>query len=249
MLILIFLISSSFAATIIPFERDAPRKEKYAFLRSTNDLSLNYTSTYGVDENDQLYWEGSTIKNYGPNNIVPDYQGEDFASREYYFTSDDHAIRDTHLWITDYNGSSWMSDMFETVLVFLPRLNQMQVEEVGDKLVVTLTTGEEILFSAKERTIKSGVLVEAPMDMNPDRNLRNFADISYNGKGIILRSDAKAADPRLSPTIQVLKQGQKPCVLPSETFWTQTGYPKFKFIRDEEAFAVIKQKCGMKYLP
>lgn len=187
--------------------------------------------------------------NNGTNDIVPttvtDY---DFAYRNFDFVTDDHSQRDTFLWMTDYIGSGLTSDMFETAMVFLPRENQMHVEETTDELIVTLVTGEEVIYAKDSRKIKSGVLTERAVDFNPDRSARKFADVSYSGKGLVIRSDAKAADPRLAKNVQILKAGFKPCVVAGKNFWTQEGFPKFKFITDDEAYKKISELCGEEYI-
>lgn len=247
---LILLSTPVFAATVIPFERDVPRVSEYSFITSTNQESRHFSSAFGGDENNELYYRGFYIQNVGPNIIVPtEPTSVDFANREYFFMTDDRSKRDTYIWMTDYIGSGWTSDYFETVLMFLPRKNQMHVEESDQDLIVTLSTGEEVTFFKKYKTLNGGVLKEAPVDFNPNRNMRSHAQISYSGKGTIIRSDAKGADPRLASSVQILKGELKPCKLPGSIFWTQEDFPKFKFVSDEEAYEVIKEKCGTQYLP
>jgi hypothetical protein len=243
---LIALISTPLiAATIIPFEREAPRVDRYNHISSDNRTSLNYLTRYGVDEGMLRYWRGFSLTNRGPNEIVtPTPESMNFAFRDYFFTSDDHSQRETYLWITDYNGSGRNSDYFETILFFLPRKNQMHVEELNNELIVTLGTGEEVIFSSKSKTLLSGVLKEGPVDLNPKRSERKHAQVQYFGKGLIIRSDSKGSDPRLTPSLQVLKKGETPCKISSETFWTQEGHPKFKFVSDHEALKIIEEKCG-----
>ncbi len=236
------------SATIIPFERETPRVDRYHHISSDSRASSNYLSRYGIDDELNRYWRGFSFSNRGPNDIVPAKpEGINYAFRDYFFTSDDHSQRETYLWITDYNGSGRTSDYFETILFFLPRENQMHVEELSDELVVTLGTGEEVIFSTKNKTLLSGVLKEEAVDLNPNRSLRKYARIQYSGKGLIIRSDAKGSDPRLTPSLQVLKNGEAPCKISSETFWTQEGHPKFKFVSDQEALKVIEEKCGVGY--
>lgn len=116
-------------------------------------------------------------------------------------------------------------------------------------MLVTLSTGEEVSFFTKYKTLNGGVLEEGPLDLHPDRAQRKHAQITYSGKGIIIRSDSWGADPRLAKNVQVLKRGLPACKIAGEAFWTQDGFPKFKFIRDEDAYTVIADKCGKEYLP
>ena len=251
-IILASIISSSaFAATIVPFERDVARNDRYYYITSRNDVSNVFRTAFGADENGILYKRGFSFTNHGPNDIVPTEPNEsfEFPTRDYFFSTDDGAKRDTYLWISDYVGSGRTSDYFETMLVFLPRVGQMHVEEQDQNLIVTLNTGEEITVFKKYKTLVGGVMSEKPVDLNPDRAQRRFAEIDYTGKGIMIRSDAKGADPRLAKTASVFKKGLPVCKIPGPTFWTQDGHPKFKFVNDEDAYAVIKEKCGAQYMP
>lgn len=242
--------SISSGATIVPYEREIPRLEKYSFLSSESSPSGNYFIEYAGDENNTEYAQGFSILNQGPNLIVPEQPWSlEMIQRSYSFTTDDGSQRENYIWITDSNGSGRISDLFETVIVFLPRVGQMHIEETGDALVVTLSTGEEVTFSPAHKAITGGVLSEAPVDLNPSRSDRQFAGIKYTGKGIMIRSDSRAADPRLGKMLEVQKAGLAPCRVEKDVFWTQEGYPRFKFIKDEEAFAMIKEKCGADYLP
>lgn len=245
-----FLASSVWAATIIPFERDVARITEYYYITANNLDSKHFQSHYGADYERNLYYRGFAIMNQGPNDIVPTMpEGLNHPSREFTFLNNDRARRDAFIWLTDYNGSGYVSDYGETILVFLPRHNQFHVEEREETLEVTLTTGEEVTFFKKYKTLDGGVLSEKPVDLNPIRADRKFAQIDYSGNGIMIRNDGWGKDPRLTKNSIVLKKGLKPCTVPSSVFWTQEGYPKFKFVSDEDAYAVIAQKCGAEYLP
>ncbi len=250
LLTLPLIASSVWAATIVPFERDVPRIDKYYYIMAHNRDSLHYQSQFGADRAENLYYRGFSIVNHGPNDIVTTTPEQiEHPFRDFSFYNDDRARRDTYIWITDYIGSGYVSDFAETILFFLPRQNQFHVEERSETLEVTLTTGEEVTFFKKYKTFDGGVLTEKPLDMNPVRSERKHAQIGYSGKGIIIRSDAWGADPRLTKKVEILKSGLKPCILPAPLFWTQEGFPKFKYVTDEEAYTVISEKCGPEYLP
>ncbi|WPU65089.1 hypothetical protein [Peredibacter starrii] len=243
--------TSALAATIVPFERDVARIDRYNYITARNDASTVFRTEYGADDNAVLFKRGFSFTNFGPNDIVPTEPNDSFEypTRDFFFVTDDGAKRDTYLWMTDYVGSGRTSDYFETMLVFLPRVGQMHVEEQDQNLIVTLNTGEEMVVFKKYKTLIGGVMTEQPVDLNPDRAQRKFAQIDYTGKGIMLRSDAKGADPRLAKTVTVFKKGLPGCKIPGPTFWTQDGHPKFKFVNDEDAYTVIKDKCGAQYMP
>lgn len=250
LLFALFASSLSLASTIIPFERDLPRVEKYSYLGSGSSPSGNYFIDYAGDENEVEYSLGFSVTNHGPNNIVPDQPiSLTMIQRNFSFVTDDGSQRENYVWITDSNGSGRISDYFETLIVFLPRVGQMHIEETSSEMIVTLPTGEEVLFNKIHKAIEGGVLSEAPVDLNPERSQRQFAGIKYHGKGIMIRSDSRAADPRLGKNLQIIKAGMSPCTMSKDSFWTQDGYPQFKFLRDEDAFNLIKEKCGEAYLP
>lgn len=245
-----FLFSYVQASTIIPFERDISRLPEYHFIMSKNDISNFFTSLFVGDENENLYSHGFSFQNHGPNEIVTtSMTGFDYAYRDFSFITEDKSKRDTYLWVSDYAGTGSVSDFFESIIVFLPRENQMHIEETDSDLLVTLTTGEELLFSKKHKTIKSGVIKEGPLDYNPSRSARKHAQLTYSGKGLMIRVDSRGSDPRLGTTAQIVKEELPVCKIPSKTFWTQDGFPKFRFVSDEDAFAVISEHCGSSYLP
>ncbi len=230
------------ALTIVPFERDAPRDYKVNYGISQNLDSLFFSTVHRVDHDEQRYFHGYNFYNYGPNIIVPS-EGQGHMTREYYFSTHDHAKRDVYLWVTDNIGYGNVSDMMESFFVFLPRENQIHFEESGDEILVTLNTGEEVIFSKKEKTIVSGVLSEGPVDTNPNRSNRKFADIKYNGTGTMIRLDKRAGDPRLGTTAQIYRPGKKVCKVKSSYFFTQTGWPNFKEVSDDVVERLIVKLC------
>ena len=242
------LLNSAWSQTTIPFLRDVPRIAEYAFVSSSAQDSDHFRTSFSGDLNDNLYFKGYTIQNMGPNDIIPtEPTSIDFPSREFFFVTDDNAKRDTYLWITDYVGSGATADYFETVMVFLPRVSQQSMQEVGDEIHANLATGEEVVFFKKYKTLLRGVLSEGALDFNPDRTKRSHAQISYFGKGIIIRSDTKGSDPRLARRVKIIKNNLPTCELPGSLFWTQVDFPKFKFVNDEDALKLIGQKCGPQY--
>jgi hypothetical protein len=243
------LLGLILASTVIPFERDVTRLPQPKFLTSHYSSSGNYFEDYAGDANEELFYQGFSFMNMGPNDIVPTTpEGLDYPYRNFSFVTEDHARRDVYLWLTDYNGSGRISDMYETVMVFLPRNNQMSIEEKDNDMIVTLTTGEEVIFSAQDKTIQGGVLSEDPLDLNPDRNQRHFSRVHYNGKGIVIRSDIRANDPRQVKKSRVMRVGKDTCVVDTKVFWTQEDFPQFKFVDDESAYSAIEKNCGKDFL-
>lgn len=243
------LLGLTLASATIPFERDITRLPQPEFLTSHSSASGYYFEDFAGDAEENLFYQGFSFMNMGPNDIVPTTpEGLDYPYRNFSFVTEDHARRDVYLWLTDYNGSGAISDMYETVMVFLPRKNQMSIEEKESDLIVTLTTGEEVIFSAQDKTIKSGVLTEEPLDFEADRSQRKFSRVHYQGSGIVIRSDLRANDPRLAKKSKIMRAGKTPCLVDAKVFWTQEDFPQFKFVDDEAAYATIAENCGRDFL-
>jgi len=248
-----FIILFLFASTLwaqVPFKRDEPRIKKYSYIGGSSSPSGFYDINYGGDQDGNEYYTGFGFYNYGPNDVVPpQVPSMAMISRSFDFVSNDESKRENYLWITDTNGSGYTSDYMESVLVFLPRLNQFEIKELGKYNEVILPTGESVFFYANEKVVSEGVFSEGPVDLTEDRNLRKFPVISYHGKGTLIRSDARARDPRLAPKLRVQKAGLKDCLVDSKVFWTQEGFPQFQFIEDVNAYDAIIEYCGVTYLP
>lgn len=232
------------------FERDVPRIHAYSYVMSQQD-NQDVVWRFGGDKDDNLYYRGFSITNLGPNHIITEIPGPylETPMREFYFKTDDMSRRDTYMWVTDYNGSGNMSDFMESIFVFLPRVVPMSIEDQGENFEVTISTTEKIKIFKKYKTLDSDILKEGPVDLNPNRRTRNFADIKYSGTGLIIRSNAKGADPRLGGDVEIIKGDLKPCFIEASVFWTQEDYPRFKFIHDQDAYRAIEKHCGPQYTP
>lgn len=248
--LMVLAISPTFAATYIPFERDLPRIEKCAFTASRNDESSFYRTLYCGAADETLYIKSRMIHNVGPNDIIDNIpEGFEYPNRSWEFVTGDSSRRDTWLWISDDPGTGRTSDFMESAVMLLPRTYRTHIAMSGDELVVTLTTGEVVRFHKKYKTITEGILREEPLDTNPDRDARNFARFTYEGSGVILRSNARGADPRLAKFVLVTRPGLPDCRVPASVFWTQEDWPKFRFVRDEDAYVAIITHCGSEYVP
>lgn len=244
-----FITLSCMANSFIPFDRPEPRVESCEYSTSRNSESPFFTTHYcGI--NNELFFSGRQIHNIGPNDIIDNIpDGLVYPSRSWQFISEDYSQRETWLWLTDDVGTGAISDYMESAVVILPRKQLPQITEQGDHLLVTLTTGEEVTFHQKYKTIVAGSISELPIDTNPNRPGRKFAQFEYHGFGVVLRSNASGADPRLSKFLYVIKKGLPDCKVATKLFWTQEDWPKFRFVRDEDAYATIASHCGTQYIP
>lgn len=202
---------------------------------------------------------GFDFSNRGGNRILPERHNVDknlFFTRDFQFRFDDRARQDIHLSVTDWAPSRdrqfRLSELMNSVIHFFPRKYVPAILVANGRSIVTLPTGEAVEFDAKTHEVLSGVLAEAPVDLNPDKAKRRFASIDYLGKGLMVRADARGTDPRLgtTATISVAEPGcaggvcKKLCRVASKELWEQKGAVRFKFATDEEFDRFLQSRCG-----
>jgi hypothetical protein len=226
-----------------------------------------YSRTFGAPL--ELAWEyrqnphglivGFDFSNRGGNRILPERHNVDknlFFTRDFQFRFDDRARQDIHLSVTDWAPSRdrqfRLSELMNSVIHFFPRKYVPAIAVVNGRSIVTLPTGEAVEFDPKTHEVLSGVLAEAPVDLNPDKTKRHFASIDYLGSGLMVRADARGTDPRLgtTATITVAAPGcsdgscKKLCRVASKELWEQKGAVRFKFATDEEFDRYLQSRCG-----
>lgn len=198
------------------------------------------------------------LTNRGSPRTVPYGTREfDSAYREFAFSFRQRAKQDMKLSVTEFSipGAPISHTEMNTSFYFFPRKVLPSVKENGDKLVVSLPTGEEVLFDAKTKEIIGGALKEdGPMDNSPDRHKRKFAAISYHGKGVVIRADQRGELPEHdmvwgNTKNAVISHKGKQCRVRAKDLWNQkdseTAY--FLFPTDEEfAQKILIGKCGWK---
>ncbi len=205
--------------------------------------------------------DGFSFENLGPNDIIPS-KNKPYLSRHYSFDYPNQARQNIALDITDIPTSSDSHSMLSHFL-FFPRKNLPLVQQLTGTIDVTLPTGEKVIFAKESKKIMDGVLAEGPIDMNPDRFKRQFADIRYKGKGVVLRANARGMSPQLGEfekqtidsgygrkgAVDVLiingSTGQR-CKRPKADFWEPVDVSpiEFKFATDEAFNEYLKKNCG-----
>ena len=213
---------------------------------------------YRVNRNNQIV--GFEFSNRGGNRILPnryDIAKNLLFTRDFQFRFDDRARQDIHLAVTDWAPSAdrqfRLSELMNTIILFFPRNYLPAITTLDGRYVVTLPTGEQIQFDALTREIVGGVFSEAPVDLTSNRAARKFPAISYSGKGVVIRVNARGADPRLGTTATITTgspadcpKGKNcdPCQVPSRELWSQSGAVRFKFPRDAEFDQYLRSRCG-----
>lgn len=214
---------------------------------------------YRVNRDSQIV--GFEFSNRGGNRILPnryDIDKNHLFTRDFQFRFDDRARQDIHLSVTDWAPSPdrqfRLSGLMNSVMHFFPRNYLPAIASSDGRYIVTLPTGEQIQFNAITHEILGGVFSEEPVDLTPNRAARKFPGVSYSGKGVVVRVNARGADPRLgtmatittgSPAADCPK-GKKcdQCQVPSKELWSQSGAVRFKFPSDADFDRYLRSRCG-----
>jgi hypothetical protein len=204
---------------------------------------------------------GFEFSNRGGNPILPPRHNIDknlFFSRDFQFRFDERARQDIHLYVSDWAPSRdrqfRLSELMNSVIYLFPRNYVPAIASLAGRTVVKLPTGEEMEFNADTYEVLGGAFAEAPVDLNPDRSARKFAGLRYTGRGVVVRADARGADPRLGTTATITAAPQASecgeaecagqCRVPSQELWEQKGAVRFKFSTDEEFDRYLLVRCG-----
>jgi hypothetical protein len=214
---------------------------------------------YRKDRQSQIV--GFEFSNRGGNRILPpryDIGKNLLFTRDFQFRFDERARQDIQLFVSDWAPSRdkqfRLSELMNSIFHFFPRNYLPAIVGSGASYIVTLPTGEQVEFDAKTREIVGGVFSETAVDLNPDRVARKFPGVSYLGKGLVVRADARGTDPRIAKTATITT-GTPPadcekgaacsqCQVPSKDLWHQNGAARFKFSTDQEFDRYLLSQCG-----
>ena len=228
----------------IPLERLHPRQPMASV--SSRYIDKNFLTQFYRDEKDNLFEYGIKITMTAPTSMGQVIDGSP-TTREWSFISEDNAINATYMHITDEPTPGTISHLMESAIVLIPRKEKPRAQTVGDEIHVTLPTGEMVIFDAKTKVIKQGAFKEAPIDTNPNRNLRKFMN-EYTGEGISLRVDRRGNDPRIGAGNVIITQKGKSCSLPKANVWGGSAdAPRLLFSDDQKLVDFLNSKCGKKF--
>jgi hypothetical protein len=178
------------------------------------------------------------IQNRGPNKIVP-IKG-DVEGRTWTFIVNDGSRQAAAIRVSDL-FSKHDSQAREMALILFPRKVTQSILVSGAEQIVTLSTGEKVIYDRKTGEILSGVLSED----NPVGSGKPA--ISYSGDGVMLRADSRGQDPRVNGHVVITKKNHKPChVNIKEIFVRQPAQTDFRFADDESFDQFIKTQCGFR---
>lgn len=246
-------------------ERSLPESQLAAPQRDGVSLGLKYDSRllrrslalsahpgwqYRINQQNQIV--GFDFSNRGGNRVLPqryDIGRNQLFGRDFQFRFDERARQDIHMLVSDWAPSRdrqfRLSELMNSIFLFFPRLQLPAIVNAAERSIVSLPTGEEVEFDARTSEIAHGVLSEEPVDLNPDRNTRRFPAVSYTGRGIVVRADARGSDPRLNGTATIQTgASENQCKVPTQELWHPNGAVRFKFATDEEFERFLFARCN-----
>lgn len=226
-----------------------PMVKDYDASKHFGEISVSPGRTYP-----ETSTEGFTIENLGGNKIA-DTKKNRYAQRYYNFDYLEQASQNIALEVDD-SAYSNLAQGVHSVFMFFPRKNLPIVEQLSGTIDVTLPTGEKMIFQKDSKEIVDGVFTEGPVDK------KTFPDLKYNGKGVILRANAKGQSPQFEQSGEKIDMefgitgsqealiingstGEK-CRRPKTDFWEAIDVSpiEFKFATDEEFDLYLKTNCG-----
>lgn len=211
---------------------------------------------YNVDANNIATERSFKFQNVGVNKIVP---MEGFGTgREFEFQFEDFARSDLGLLVWD-SPDEIESHAHLKMMYFFPRKNlpaiRYESDSTKDIVIVTLPTGEEVVFNGKTKEVISGALTEGPIKQKSDGTAL-APEVQYNGSGVVVEASAVADWPvgfegeRANKIVSVKKKGQKTCLVPGKDLWytdhSKGGNVFFnkKLISNEAFDKFLKTRCG-----
>ena len=244
-----------------PEKDSAPPALKYDTVLAARTTQTGNHGGWLYRQNRQKQIVGFEFSNRGGNRVLPprhDIARNLLYARDFQFSFDDRARQDVYLMISDWVASRdkqfRLSELMNSILLFFPRNYLPAVAPGGERNIVTLPTGEEVEFDAETHEIIGGVFSENPVDLNPDRIARRFPGISYLGKGVMVRTNARGKDPRLAGTAIITTGSPAPdchpdsgcnrCEVPARELWAQNGAARFRFSKDDDFHRYLLSRCG-----
>ena len=195
-----------------------------------------------------------TLFNLGSPHIVP--HGQSFE-RSYRLKFEGRYLQNIKMTIFEQPSPTERAShsLMRTSIYFFPRkviptLSLIENNSGRDVLELELPTGERVCFDRENKEIIGGVLNEdAPIDANPDRHNRRFAQVSYKGGGITIRVDQRGSTPEKAVVwgqkkMATISFGNRTCKLSPEKLWEQdSGWFDFMFPTDTILYKFLRKSC------
>jgi hypothetical protein len=237
-----------------------PAKDQTTTRRLEYDTTVRTRATslwqYRVNRRGEIV--GFEFSNHGGNPILPprrDAVKNQFFTRDFQFHFDDRARQDIYVMISDWVPSRdrvfRLSEIVNSMLIFFPRKILPAIVDSGARHIVTLPTGEDVEFDGASHEIRGGALSEAPVDLSADRQARRYPGVEYRGSGLVLRANARGADPRIGTVAAIMPASGcaagascNQCEIPAKDLWDQNGAARFKFSSDADFERLLVARCG-----
>ena len=233
---------------ILPFERVKARVPMGCSSVHTNNDGFSESEAANCTTNEK-FPEGITFSDNPGHpylgNVKSLYPDGSKPVRNIEFVSRDHASNETYLYLEDLAGGPDSHDV-KSVLLLLPRRGVPTTKVVGEDVIVTMTTGETVVFDKNTHAIKSGALKEGPIDLTMDRLKRQPPNIQYTGEGISIRVNHRCEYPTMGADTAEIRQGNRVCKVARAQIWNADGDLITK--NDTDLLNVINQKCPAKGL-
>jgi len=214
------------------------------------------TDSNGIDIQHEI--DCKTNEEYAGGFGFPNYPGHPYLdgakslyedggppNRRIEFVSRDNASNETFLYLTDVAGGPDSHDV-KTVMYLLPRKGVPYTEVSGEDVIVTMTTGEKVIFDKKTHAIKSGALSEGPIDLTTDRFKRQPPNVKYTGEGISIRVNHRFEYPTMAGGAETaeVRQGTRLCKVPRGKIWDANG----KLLSDDDKtfVEILNKNCPVK---
>ncbi len=225
-------------------EGSFPRKDsRYTLCSSQNPIATAVDRISCITNDGSTPPAGFNVRSRNGHPYLPDYGTQaGNPSRQISINSLDHALNETYIYLGDYGGGPDSHDV-KSMMFVLPRLSPPSAKVEGDDVIVTLATGEDVIFDGKTGAVKSGALSEGAPDFNPDRFKRSPPNVHYEGSGISIRLDHRFQHPTASggdETAQI-KQGGKSCTVARNKLFNSEG--KLLSSSDEQLLGVLNSSC------
>lgn len=202
-----------------------------------------------------------SLENMGDNRIVNSGRFK-YSQRVFDFTYPEQARQNLALEVDDIPNEI-VSHTMHSIFMLFPRKYLPTIEQKKNTFDVTLPTGEKMIFNRESKEIVGGVFTEGPLDNSTNRHKRHYPDLQYQGRGVILRVNARGQSPQLGQfentkidmdygkngSLDVLiingTTGEK-CRRPKSDFWEPIDVNpiEFKYPSDEEFDIYLRTNCG-----
>ena len=243
-------------------ERSAIRPA-FRYDRSIKPSAVKGLKYYFYEPDSERAIVGFSLQNRGSPNINPVGLKQPGAYREFAFLFADRARENIHLAINDdvkLSGRFSHDNMFRE-LHFFPRLQlpALRLDHEKGQLVVTLPTGEKVLFDQQTKELVGGPLKESPVDFNRSRHQRRNPQVRYQGEYLAITIAQRGEAPRRASVWGQTKYAEvhypsrykKPCRLSPKHIWDQRpepgdNDPRLHMLHDDDRtlFATIERRCG-----